>query len=81
MVTESALSGERMSSCDLGVQQEVQECGTMAMAETLRRLTETVELQIELAERRKRLAATKYELNVRKGQSWNVHGNRTDKGS
>ena len=38
-----------------------------------------VELQIELAENRKKLAATRYELNVRKGRSWDVHGNRTDK--
>ena len=63
------------------MRQELQECETMAMAKTLRRFTVPVELQIELAERQKKLAATKYELNVRKGQSWNVHGNRTDKGS
>ena len=38
-----------------------------------------VELQIELAGNRQKLAATRYELNVRKGRSWDVHRNRTDK--
>ena len=38
-----------------------------------------VELQIELAESRQRLAATRYELSVRKGRSWIVYRNRTEK--
>lgn len=38
-----------------------------------------VELQIELAENRRRLTEARYELSVRRGRSWNVPRNKTEK--